>query len=208
MACITAGQIQLSELPLPTLKWFLRLWFFSSPTFKLCWGICWAPKVPEWAHTNLAPTPEHPWPGPQVRWGIANSTQLQAHSSGRFYAILEQLLQHNVTTAHQQRLPSTPTMLFLCSVLSWLTTSTRSGLIPLQILCIFCLQIFPLCSSCPFLASPSNPTLAPGPLLPTLCLKCPSPSPRPFLPLTILRRISGGPMSHLLLFQGMLSSSS
>lgn len=90
---------------------------FSSPTLKLCPGICWAPKVPEWAHTHLPPTPEHPWPGAQVRWGIAISTQLQAHSSGIFYAILEQLFQHNVTTAHQQKLPSTPTMLFLCCFL-------------------------------------------------------------------------------------------
>lgn len=47
--------------------------------------------------------------------GAANSTQPQAHSSGRFYAALEQLLQHNTTTAHQQRPHSIPATLFLCS---------------------------------------------------------------------------------------------
>lgn len=165
----------------------MRLSFFSSSTLKLCLGICWAPKVPEWAPAWPTHRASHPSIPAQAtsQSGVANSPKHTPLGG------LEQLLQHNVTTAHQQRPHSTPTMLFLCSVLSWLSTSTCSGLNPLQILCTLCSQIIqPPCSSCPYPASPTNPSLASGPLLPTPDLKWPTPSPPPFLPLTISRRIS------------------
>lgn len=167
----------------------MKLWYFSSPTLKLCLGVCWATKVSEWTKTWPTLTC---LPSDSSQRGVANSTQPLAHSSGRFYAALEHSSNIMWPQLISQGLTEVP-LCYFCALFSFDSPPAPAlASFPSK----FCAYSAPksfniLAPLVPTLSLPQTPLILLVPVFLTPCFRWPSPSPLAFLPCTFSRTISG-----------------